>query len=130
MINKSSLRHFVAIDLYDCPFSSWETIVNEPGPLADDALVAKQTRHCVIYLCARVTAPRLNPKMTKSCACVGCTNRFKKGSSITFHILPSKETRNYCHERWVQAMRSTSLVALQVQSFRAARLGGTDQELD
>ena len=69
------------------------------------ALVAKHWRHYVIFLCTRVTVPRLYPKMTKSCACVGCTNRFQKGSSITFHILPSKETRKDCHERWVQVMR-------------------------
>ena len=43
--------------------------------------------------------------MTRSCASVGCTNRDRKGSSITFHILPNKVTRKDRHDRWVQAMK-------------------------
>ncbi len=68
------------IDLSDSPVSSWETIVNESGPLADDdGLVAKQRGHDVIYLCTRVTAPRLNPKNDEKLCLCGLHKPFQEG---------------------------------------------------
>ena len=43
--------------------------------------------------------------MTKSCCAVGCSNRYRKGSGISFSRFPSKKKNEELHKKWVAALR-------------------------